>query len=287
MTRFWYAIGAVMVLAGLAHLGVLLVDGGPWDGPVSWRKPFTFGVSFGLSVATLAWVTGLAGLPRRSRQPMVGVFTAAAAVELTLITTQAWRGVPSHFNFSTGLDALVSMTLATGGLVLVLVTIWATVAVSRRRAGVSPSVLLAVRAGFGTLLGAMAFGALMIAQGVTQSRSGNQEAAYTVAAALKPAHAVLMHGILLLPALAWLAGRVLPTERRRLRLVRLALAAYVAVAVVVCGLSLAGVTAAAPATASVLSAGVISSLGLTAVLWGHLRQDSPARTKQPSTSSPH
>ncbi|GAA3202523.1 hypothetical protein [Nonomuraea roseoviolacea] len=276
MNRLWYTIAAVMVLAGLAHLGLLLVDGGPWDGPVSWRKPFTFGVSFGLSVATLAWVTGLAGLRPRPRAALVGVFTAASAVELTLITMQAWRGVPSHFNFATGFDSLVSATLAAGGMVLVVVTVCATVAVWRPRPEVAPSVLLAVRAGFGTLLASMAFGALMIAQGVTQARTGHQDTAYTVAAAIKPAHAVLMHGVLLLPALALLAGRTLPEERQRLRLVRLALGAYAVVAGVVCGLSLAGVTAAAPATASVLSAGTVSTVAMAALLWPYLTRRRPA-----------
>ena len=57
MTRLWYLIGLLLIVSGLVHLGVLVVDGGPWDGPVSWRKPFTFGVSFGLSVLSLTWVS--------------------------------------------------------------------------------------------------------------------------------------------------------------------------------------------------------------------------------------
>lgn len=46
------------MLSGLVHLGVFLVDGGPWQGAVSWRKPATFGLSFGLTTITMAWIAG-------------------------------------------------------------------------------------------------------------------------------------------------------------------------------------------------------------------------------------
>ncbi|MDT7642224.1 MAG: hypothetical protein QOC83_6512, partial [Pseudonocardiales bacterium] len=48
--RVAYALAALFLLSGLAHLGIQAAVGGPWDGPVSWRKPTTFGLSFGLTV---------------------------------------------------------------------------------------------------------------------------------------------------------------------------------------------------------------------------------------------
>ncbi len=52
--RFLYLVGALLVSSGLFHLGVFLVDGGPWAGPLSWRKPVTFGISFGLTALAVA-----------------------------------------------------------------------------------------------------------------------------------------------------------------------------------------------------------------------------------------
>ena len=49
--------------------------GGAWAGPVSLRKPTTFGISFGLTTITLAWVS-----------------------------IQHARGTPAHFNDTTPLD---------------------------------------------------------------------------------------------------------------------------------------------------------------------------------------
>ncbi|MFC4122360.1 hypothetical protein [Nonomuraea zeae] len=266
MNRLWYLIGVALMLAGLVHLGVFVVDGGPWEGAVSWRKPFTFGVSFGLSVLTLTWVSTFIRL--RARRLLTGAFAIASALEVALITLQTWRGVPSHFNMETGLDTAIARTLAAGGGILIAIVIIMTIAAFRPDPELAPSTRLAVRAGFATLLAAMAFGAVMIARGVVEVVTGNQQLAYTVAVTLKPAHAVFMHGILLLPALAWLLSRTPHPEHVRLRLVRLATWTYLALATAVSALALAGITLVTPSTASILCAGAISGLAILALVLG-------------------
>ncbi len=47
----------LLVLSGLAHLGVFAVDGGPWTGPVSWRKPVTFGLSYRVTLLAIVRVS--------------------------------------------------------------------------------------------------------------------------------------------------------------------------------------------------------------------------------------
>ncbi|MEV4358982.1 hypothetical protein ACWEPL_40980 [Nonomuraea sp. NPDC004186] len=282
MNRLWYLIGVLLVLAGLVHLGVFVVDGGPWEGAVSWRKPFTFGVSFGLSVLTLTWVSQFVRL--RARPLVVGAFAVASTLEVALITLQAWRGVPSHFNMETAFDTAVARTLAAGGGVLVAIGIVMTIAAFRPDPDLAPSMRLAVRAGFATLLAAMAFGAVMIARGVVEVVTGNQQLAYTVATTLKPAHAIFMHGVLLLPALSWLLSRTLPSEGSRVRWIRLATWLYVATATAVSALALAGVEPVSPSTASVLCAGAISGLAIASLMLGRLKgspRRAPARQGSP------
>ena len=70
----------------------------------------------------------------------------------------------------------------------------------RANPGTAPSMRLALRAGFAALMVALASGAAMIARGVAEVQTGHQQAAYHVAAALKPAHFVTMHAVLVLPA---------------------------------------------------------------------------------------
>ena len=86
---------------------------------MSLRKAATFGLSFGLTLPSVAWATSFLRL--RARGAGAGAFLVACVVETVLITMQAWRGVPSHFNFATPFDTAVSMTLALGGGVIVLV----------------------------------------------------------------------------------------------------------------------------------------------------------------------
>lgn len=224
--RRCYTIAAVLCASGLFHLLMQWVIGGPWDGPVSWRKPTTFGLAFGLTLATITWVTTFVAQRPQLRARLLSVFAVACVAEVTVITVQAWRGVPSHFNVSTPLNAAFAYTAAGGGATLIGTSILFARAAFRANPTVPPSMRLAVRAGFVSFLGALAIGAFMIALGVRTERTVSQAAAYTVAAAFKSGHAATMHGILILPMLAWLLSYVDWPEARRLRVVVLACAGY-------------------------------------------------------------
>jgi hypothetical protein len=65
----------------------------------------------------------------------------------------------------------------------------------------------------------------MISRGVADVRSGAPALAYDTAGSLKPLHAVAMHAVLVLPALAWLLGASGRPEEWRLRIVRIAVVA--------------------------------------------------------------
>ncbi|MEU6271901.1 hypothetical protein ABZ871_05660 [Streptomyces populi] len=232
--RLCRATGALLVLSGLLHLLVLAVDGGPWDGPVSWRKPVTFGLSFGLTLIAITWVTSYVRMRAGTRTALLLVFAADCVVEVGGITLQAWRRVPSHLDMETGFDTAVSMTLAVGGGVLVVALTAFAVASFRSRPAGPAGMPLAVRSGFAILLVALASGAVMIARGVILTRTGHQEAAYHSTAPLKPLHGVSLHAVLVLPALAWLLSRTDRSEPVRERIVRWAVGCY-ATAVVVTG----------------------------------------------------
>ncbi|MFG2135049.1 hypothetical protein ACGFNV_45975 [Streptomyces sp. NPDC048751] len=226
--RFCRATGLLLILSGLAHLLVFAVDGGPWDGPVSWRKPVTFGLSFGVTLLAVAWVTSYLSVGRRLRAVLLTVFAADCVVEVGGITLQAWRGVPSHLDMETPFDTAVSMILAVGGGVLVVVLTWFAVASFRHRPTGPAGMALAVRSGFAILLVALASGAVMIARGVLLTRTGHQEAAYHSTAPLKPLHGVSLHAVLVLPALAWLLSRTSWSGATRRRIVTGVVVCYAA-----------------------------------------------------------
>jgi hypothetical protein len=206
-------VGLLLLLSGVTHLAILFFSGGSWYGPVSWRKPATFGLSFGLTLITVTWVASYLDLRSRSRGLLIGALTGASAWETALVTMQAWRHVPSHFNFATSVDAVVARALAAGGFVLVVTIVLLTIAAFRGRPQTSPSMVLAIRAGFLSLLGAQVVGAVMIAIGMRHVFNGDVQGAYATSIVLKWTHGLLMHGILILPALAWAVSRLNGTTR--------------------------------------------------------------------------
>jgi hypothetical protein len=280
--RRCYGIAVVLVASGFFHLIMQFVIGGPWDGPVSWRKPTTFGLAFGLTLATITWVTTFVPMRDRTRGRALAVFAAACVVEVTVITVQAWRGVPSHFNVTTPLNSAFAYSAAVGGAVIIIATLVFVSAVPRRDRTIPPSVLLAVRAGFAAFLVALAIGALMIFLGVRETRTVSQAAAYTVGAAFKSGHAATMHGILILPVLAWLTSFVDWPEARRVRIVALGCAGYCLAAGVVVVDTFIAVDPLAPLDAplitSVLAGGGILALLSAGVLTLHGLRTAPART---------
>ncbi len=283
MERWCYRIGAFLIVVGLFHLGVFAVAGGPWQGPVSWRKPTTFGLSFGLTLLTITWVTSFLALGERARRIMLGLFAVACVLEVALIALQAWRRVPSHFDLATPFDAIVARSLAIGGGALIAIVVAFAVVAFRANPGTPPSMRLAIRAGFIALLLALAVGAAMIAEGMLRVFAGDQQGAYTIAGSLKPAHAVAMHGILILPALAWLLSLADRDESQRVRLVWLATAGYALLVGVVVTVSLSRIALTdAPVIAvflAMLGAVVLYGAGMVAVV-GLMRPATKSELKE-------
>ena len=201
--RFAYLVGGVLMLVGLGHLAAWLVLGGAWQGPVSFRKPTTFGLSFGLTTITLAWITGRLRISDRSRWLLLGPLAVADATEVAWVAVQRWRGVASHFNFATTLDYALFLTGAAAITVTVTVIV-ALAVLSCTRLEAAPSMAVAVRAGLLLLLVAQGVGGWMIGHGVGPASDGVTSGLTTVGAAgvMKVPHAVAMHAIQVLPGLA-------------------------------------------------------------------------------------
>jgi hypothetical protein len=241
--RFAYVVGATLIVVGLGHLASWLLVGGAWAGPVSFRKPTTFGVSFGLTTITLAWVAGHLRVSDRARWLLLGPLAVADAYEVVWVSVQRWRGVASHFNFDTPLDTWLflvgGVAIAVTVTVILVLTVLAFTAMQT-----APSMTLAIRAGLLILLVAQGVGGWMIQHGVGPASDGATTGLTTFGAAgvMKVPHAVAIHAIQVLPALAWLLSFATLAERRRMSLVWIATLGYVALVVVSLIQTASGVT---------------------------------------------
>jgi hypothetical protein len=228
--RLAYLVGAGLILVGLVHAAIWAVAGGAASGALSWRKPTTFGISFGLTTVTLGWVGGWLPVRQAIGWVAAGLLCVATTYEVAWVTVQHARGVPAHFNDTTVTDE----RLFIGGAVMVAVAIVVIAAMTLAafvRTSAPAPMALAIRWGLVGLLAAQASGVWMLGHGlalvdadadpVTQSMS-------TVGAAgsMKFAHAVPMHAIQVLAALAWLLSLSGLPQRRQTQLVALAVVGY-------------------------------------------------------------
>lgn len=209
----WLAIvGWVLVLSGLAHVVVWLVDGRPpLEGATGWRKPIVFGLSTGVTTLSLAALR--VGAPQKLRWSLTYLVTMV--LELALIDLQAWRGVGSHFNISTlfdgavfglmGLTILVSMAAA--------VVLGVSAARAKQDADLELSTQLATAA---LVLGSLIGIAIAVHGSVVQQLGGTP--GYLGAGEWKPVHAIALHGLQLFPLVAWWLRRTVPLTSSRVRL---------------------------------------------------------------------
>ena len=225
---FAFAVAMAVLTPVLAVLAV--VDDRVLLGAPLWLKPLKFAVSFVAYAGTLAWLLGR--LRERALQRTGWVIVTASAVEMAIIVGQAARGVRSHFNADTAFDAaLFSVMGAT------IVLLWfATLAVALRflrRPDRDRAVGTAVRLGLIVTLVGLLEGFAMVALnghavGVPDGGPGLPLVGWsTTGGDLRIAHFVGMHALQGLPLLAAAlaaVGRL--DESTRVRLVRIAAAAW-------------------------------------------------------------
>lgn len=261
---------------GALHGLVFLVDGGAWQGPVSWRKPTTFGLSFGLTVVTLTWLTTTLRLRDRTRWALLGTFAVANVVEVGLVVVQAWRGVPSHFNLASPFDGAVFITMGISIAFIATIIVVVTVLAFTSSEAPRPTAM-AVRLGLVALVVAQAIGGTMIGRGFVALADDGQNAAYLAGGTLKLAHAVTMHGVQLLPILAAVLAWAGLAERQRTRAVLAAAGAHLLVALAALAPPLGLPTSAAVGlvTAGLVALTVIGGWTATMALRGNARRASP------------
>eukprot|EP00747_Dinoflagellata_sp_TGD_P169891 gnl/TRDRNA2_/TRDRNA2_200024_c0_seq1.p1 gnl/TRDRNA2_/TRDRNA2_200024_c0~~gnl/TRDRNA2_/TRDRNA2_200024_c0_seq1.p1 ORF type:complete len:360 (+),score=34.52 gnl/TRDRNA2_/TRDRNA2_200024_c0_seq1:71-1081(+) len=169
-------VGAVLFVSFLFHwLGYRLAVhqiGWPsplfepteWEGRTGWRKPLVFGVSNAMLFVSLRQALSAQQLVPRAFTSHLAAWSTA--LEVGIITLQAWRGVPSHFNTSTPLDATLYIVKLAGVLLLSTACILATLGVFLRPLRtVAASQLIALRHGLLLLCLSIVVAVIMVVVG--------------------------------------------------------------------------------------------------------------------------
>ena len=243
------ATGVLMLAALAASLAAMAVDPTQLLGAPRWLKPAKFAISSAFYVFTLAWI--FTWLPERRRlTAIVGWISAVViAIEVGIIDLQAARGVTSHYNVGTALDAALFGTMGIGILIAWFAAIVLTVSLFRHRFA-DEALGWALRLGLLLTVIGQATGGFMTMPTQAQLAAAKTQritvaGAHTVGAPdggpglpitgwsrehgdIRVAHFVGMHAVQVLPAIALLLAPFASAIPRR-RAVLLAAAVYAAV----------------------------------------------------------
>ena len=198
--------GIILLASGVLHLGIYLCLQGPWEGPVSWRKPILFGISAGLTSISMGWVWS--NLSKYRSDSFFSWATALAlVVEVGLIDLQQWRGVPSHFNRTTTLDSNIYnvmgiLILGVTGVILML-----TVRSFTNEVTQPTPMVIAMQSGLVYLAISCILGVLINISGDLRVQEGLLPARYGQAGVPKFPHGVVIHALQWLPMIAWLTAK--------------------------------------------------------------------------------
>ncbi len=219
MLRKIYNASPALAITGWIHVAALLamLAVAPFDHRVilginPWIKPMKFAGSIAIYVWTIAWM--LEFLPSKHRLIEWGT-SAAMILEMVCIGGQAARGVTSHFNQSTPLDAAIFSLM---GAAIVFNTVLAARLLWMFRGPVAmPGAMLwGVRLGLALFLAGSMDGIAMVVHGAHTVGMADGGPGLplvnwsTHAGDLRIAHFLGLHGLQLFPLAGWYFERQWP-----------------------------------------------------------------------------
>jgi len=203
-TRIEKTAVLALLFSGLGHMPFLFLRQVGWEDPISFRKPILFGISGGLTLWSLLYVIHLLGSSKQMRY-LSTTLILTLVPEVALITIQAWRGVPSHFNNSDMINSLIEFAMLILILIATGIIFWLTYRVFQK--GVLDSIAspmkLALQAGLVYLAISCAIGIVITAIGKQQFAGGGIAELYKGNGVLKFPHGIAIHAIQTLAVLAW------------------------------------------------------------------------------------
>jgi hypothetical protein len=214
-----WGFAVLMVAAMVPTIAAYLIDGRQLYGIDVWTKPLKFEVSLAFYFGTIAWLWDALAEDRRNGRLLkvfASVAVGAATVEMIYIIVQAGRGVASHFNETTTVEAILFPLMGLGALAISALAAALAVAVARGgRAGLAPAYRL------GIVLGLAVSFVLGVSAGLVIARNGGHwvGAPHTDAGGLpifgwtrsggdlRVAHFFGLHAMQFIPIVGWLATR--------------------------------------------------------------------------------
>jgi hypothetical protein len=267
------AAGLLMLAALAAALAGLRFDPRVVTGSPAWLKPAKFAASTAIYMFTLTWIFSYLPDWPRLRRRVAWTTAVVLVLEVAVIVLQAWRGTTSHFNVGTPLDAVLFAMMGLGILVQTAASVVVAAALWRQPFA-DHALGWALRLGMVISIMGASTGGLMTrptAAQLADARAGHRltvAGAHTVGAPdggpglpgtgwsvqhgdLRVPHFLGLHAMQMLPLMALFVIRRSTADARRVRLVWVAGASYVALFALLLAQALRGEAVVAPSTGSI------------------------------------
>jgi hypothetical protein len=287
--RVLFAVALANVALAVAFTALMYVDGRTLLGRNVWTKPWKFATSIAIFTATMGWILPSLSLTDRVSRLATYVIGGAMSIEIALISTQAARGVASHFNTSTPIDSAIygvmGVTITISSVVVGYV-LWRIV---RDPPDLAPAYRWGIYLGMCLFVVASFEGWLMVSQsghavGAANDSPGLPLLNWSVTGGdLRVAHFIGLHALQVLPLTGYVAAqRDGVSTRQSLAVVGLVGAGYGLLTVLTFVLALRGtplypsptLPAASPAVlATVLLLGTVLGAVVLAAGWRARRED--------------
>jgi hypothetical protein len=122
----------LMLVAFAASVAGLFLDARIITGAPAWLKPAKFAISTAIFAASLAWLFQYLTASPRLKRGLARTLSFVLVLEVAIIDVQAARGITSHFNAGTLLDATLFSIMGMGIAVLWISMLWVAVLLFRQ-----------------------------------------------------------------------------------------------------------------------------------------------------------
>lgn len=207
-------VGALLLVGVVPMLFAAAIDTRTVMGINPWLKPMKFTVSFGIYFLTLGWLLAHLPGPRWAVQIISRVTAGAVFFEVPTLALQAGRGVTSHFNTTTLLDAALFHAMGVAAFAQMGMLAWSLLLFWTQKVDLPDSYLCGIRAGMTLSLAAVLPGMAMIVMGqhsvgVADGGAGLPLVNWsTIAGDLRIAHFLGVHAVQALPLAGFVLARL-------------------------------------------------------------------------------
>ena len=238
--RTWQQESAWITAAVWVNMGLLvlalagtLLDPRQVLGINVWIKPLKFDLSVIIFLITAAVLMRLLAPAWQGRRAWIGVAIGVAMlVENTVIALQSARGIRSHMNYGTPLDAGLFAVMGIFILINTLAMIWLFGLWCVGTAAIPPALLWAVRLGLLAFVAGSLEGVLMVRNGghTVGARDGGPGLPLlnwsTAHGDLRVAHFFALHALQAMLLISWAVARARWPERAQVGVISAAYAGY-------------------------------------------------------------